>query len=119
MQTMSPGEHGVTDAGQWSKEVSSFAARGESVTVHFVDGSSAAGRLLVACDGGNSRIRRVLFPDQPSYKIPIRVIGVKTKYTPEQMEPLRKLDPIFLQGTSSANDTYSFVSSKYHASAPR
>jgi len=117
MQTSFPRR--VADAGQWSKEVSTFEAKGESATVHFVDGSSATGRLLVACDGGGSRIRRVLFPDQPCHKIPIRVIGVKTEFTPEQMEPLKKLDPIFLQGTASANDAYTFVSSEYHVSAPR
>ena len=98
------------DARQWSKAVTTFESRDESVTVHFDDGSSATGRLLVACDGGNSRIRRALFPDRQSYKIPIRVIGVKAEYTTERMEPLRKLDPIFLQGTASANNTYAFFS---------
>lgn len=95
---------------QWSKAVTAFEAGKDSATVYFEDGSLATGRLLVACDGGNSRIRRALFPDRQSYKIPIRVIGVKAEYTPDQMKPLWKLDPIFFQGTASKNDTYTFFS---------
>ncbi|KAK0651178.1 hypothetical protein B0T16DRAFT_321096 [Cercophora newfieldiana] len=98
------------DIQQWSKAVTTFESNDESVTVHFDDGSSTTGRLLVACDGGNSRIRRALFPDRQNYKIPVRVMGIKAEFTPEQMGPLRKLDPIFLQGTASTNDTYTFIS---------
>lgn len=78
--------------------------------MRFEDGEEVVGRLLVACDGGNSRIRRMLFPERQSYKIPISVMGVKVEYTEEQMEVVRKLDPIFLQGTASANGTYTFFS---------
>ncbi|KAK0625972.1 hypothetical protein B0T14DRAFT_561924 [Immersiella caudata] len=95
---------------QWSKGVASAESREETVTAHFDDGSSVTGRLLVACDGGNSRSRRALFPERHTYKIPIGVLGVKAEYTPEQMEPLQKLDPVFLQGTASGNDTYAYFS---------
>ncbi|KAK4455425.1 putative FAD-dependent monooxygenase [Podospora aff. communis PSN243] len=95
---------------QWSKGVASVDSKHDSVTAHFDDGSSVIGRLLVACDGGNSRIRRALFPERPTYRIPIGVMGVKAEYTPEQMQPLQKLDPVFLQGTASANDTYAYFS---------
>jgi len=86
------------DGRQWSKAVATFESKDESVTVHFDDGSSATGRLLVACDGGNSRIRRALYPERQSYKILIRVMGVKAEFSPEQMEPLWKLDPVFFKG---------------------
>jgi len=82
--------------------------------VHFDDGSSSKGRLLIACDGGNSRIRRALFPERQGYKIPIRVMGVKIEYTAEEIEPMRRLDPFFLQGTSSANDTFIYLSGESH-----
>jgi len=104
-----------TDGRKWSKAATTFESKDGSVTVHFDDGSSATSRLLVACDGGNSRVRQALFPERQSYNIPIRFMGVKAEYTPEQMEPLRKLDPIFLQGTASANDTYTFISGEHLA----
>jgi len=78
----------------------------------FDDGSSYTGRLLVACDGGNSRIRRSLFPELPNYAIPIRVMGAKVQYSSKEMEQIRKLDPFFLQGTASANDSYMYFSGK-------
>ncbi|KAK3375842.1 hypothetical protein B0T24DRAFT_617143 [Lasiosphaeria ovina] len=101
---------------EWGKAVSGFeAAEGdgdgkESVTVRLEDGSWCVGRLLVACDGSQSRIRRALFPDTPTFQIPVRVIGVRIDCTPAQIEPVRKLDPFFLQGTSSKDNTYVYFS---------
>jgi hypothetical protein len=47
-------------------------------------------------------------------------MGVKAEYTPEQMLPLQQLDPVFLQGTTSANDTYAYFSGKCsHFYVPR
>lgn len=81
------------------------------MTVYFDDGSSCAGSVIVACDGANSRIRRQLFPAQENYVIPVRLIGVKMDVAPEAMEPLRRLDAYFLQGTASQNDSYVYFSS--------
>lgn len=68
--------------------------------------------MIVACDGGNSRIRRHLIPGQENYQIPVRLIGVKLNVTPEEAEPLRQLDPYFLQGTASQNDSYLYFSGR-------
>ncbi|KAL2017778.1 hypothetical protein VTK56DRAFT_1696 [Thermocarpiscus australiensis] len=96
---------------QWGKAASYFETGEDgSVRVHFDDGSSYEGCLVVACDGGNSRIRRAMIPDQPNYKIPVRLIGVKADFTPDEIEPLRSLDPFFLQGTASENDSYVYFS---------
>lgn len=84
-----------------------------SVRVHFEDGTvSEEGSLVVACDGGSSRLRQVLFPDSEKFKIPVRLMGVKVECTPEEIEPLRKLDPYFLQGAASENDTFVYFSSE-------
>ena len=64
----------------------------------------------MACDGGSSRIRRALFPDQPNHQIPARLMGVKVQRTPDEIEPLRKLDPFFLQGAASENDSFVYFS---------
>ncbi|KAG7290104.1 hypothetical protein NEMBOFW57_000099 [Staphylotrichum longicolle] len=44
------------------------------------------------------------------YHIPVRLMGVKLDCTPEEIEPLRKLDPFFLQGAASQNDSFVYFS---------
>ncbi|KAH8902430.1 FAD/NAD(P)-binding domain-containing protein [Coniochaeta sp. PMI_546] len=96
---------------QWNRAAKRFETHSDgSVTVYFDDGSSSQGSMIVACDGGNSRIRRHLIPGQENYQIPVRLIGVKLNVTPEEVEPLRQLDPYFLQGTASQNDSYLYFS---------
>ncbi|KAK3994257.1 FAD/NAD(P)-binding domain-containing protein [Cladorrhinum sp. PSN332] len=96
---------------QWGKAANGFVThRDDSVTVNFDDGTSYQGSIVVACDGGNSRIRQQLFPDHQKHPIPIRLMGLKVDYTPEQYEPLRKLDPYFLQGCASQNDSFVYFS---------
>ncbi|EFQ25974.1 FAD binding domain-containing protein [Colletotrichum graminicola] len=96
---------------QWEKSLARYEEKQDSVDVFFEDGSSVTGRILVACDGGPSRVRRQLFPDQHArYQIPVRVLGLKVFLSPDQMAPMRELDPFFLQGTSSRNDTFLYFS---------
>ncbi|KAH6695280.1 FAD binding domain-containing protein [Plectosphaerella plurivora] len=98
---------------EWGKAFISLRETGQDgdVTAVFEDGSEAVGSLLIACDGGHSRVRRVLFPDRhENYRVPVRVMGFRARYTPEAMAPIKKLDPFFLQATSSKNDTYMYFS---------
>jgi len=39
-------------------------------------------------------------------------MGAKVQYSSKEMEQIRKLDPFFLQGTASANDSYMYFSGK-------
>ncbi len=68
----------------------------------------------MACDGGSSRIRGLLFPDHQKHRIPVRLMGVKVDCTPGEIEPLRELDPYFLQGAASENDSFSYFSGEHH-----
>ncbi|KAJ0141683.1 putative FAD-dependent monooxygenase [Colletotrichum tanaceti] len=96
---------------QWEKSFTKFEEKEDSVVVWFDDGSSVAGRVLVACDGGQSRVRRQMFPDQhEGHRIPVRMLGLKVVLSPEQAAPIRKLDPFFLQGASSRDDTFLYLS---------
>ncbi|AEO57277.1 hypothetical protein MYCTH_2314986 [Thermothelomyces thermophilus ATCC 42464] len=96
---------------QWNKAANGVRTTEDgTVTVTFDDGTSCEGSLVVACDGGSSRIRGLLFPEHPKYRIPVRLLGVKIDCTPEEIEPLRKLDPYFLQGAASENDSFVYCS---------
>ncbi|KAL2127911.1 hypothetical protein VTI74DRAFT_9999 [Chaetomium olivicolor] len=96
---------------EWNKAVNNVETAADgTVTISFDDGSSAEGSLVVACDGGSSRIRGLLFPEHQKYHIPVRLMGVKVDCTPEEIEPLRQLDPYFLQGAASENDSYVYCS---------
>ncbi|KAK1761502.1 hypothetical protein QBC47DRAFT_335950 [Echria macrotheca] len=97
---------------QWAKAATNIESRDDKdgATVHFADGTSSSGKLIVACDGGKSRVRKALFPNRETYKIPIRVMGARVEYTPDEIQPIKKLDPVFLQGTASKNDTYVYFS---------
>jgi 2-polyprenyl-6-methoxyphenol hydroxylase-like FAD-dependent oxidoreductase len=85
-------------------------ANESSVKVSFDDGSSCIGRLLVACDGGGSRVRRALFPQYQGNTVPVKLLGLKVSYSPEEVEAIRQMDPFFLQGTSSKNNTFIYIS---------
>jgi 2-polyprenyl-6-methoxyphenol hydroxylase-like FAD-dependent oxidoreductase len=107
---VSPFQLGM-DESQWGKAANHFATRDDgSVTVYFDDGSSTEGSLLVACEGRNSRIRRQLFPNQGDYQIPVGCVAATVYATADAVEPLRQLDPFFLQGTASNNDTLAYFS---------
>jgi 2-polyprenyl-6-methoxyphenol hydroxylase-like FAD-dependent oxidoreductase len=80
--------------------------------VTFEDGTKARGYLLVACDGGASRVRRVLFPDIERYRLPVRTMGLRVDCTPREMRCIRAMDPFFLQAASSENDTFLYFSGK-------
>ncbi|KAK4154914.1 hypothetical protein C8A00DRAFT_42383 [Chaetomidium leptoderma] len=96
---------------QWEKAVNSIqTAQDGTVTVGFDDGTSCDGSFVAACDGGSSRLRGLLFPGHQKHHIPVRLMGVKVDCTPEEIEPLRKLDPFFLQGAASQNDSFVYFS---------
>ena len=89
---------------------------GDSITAHFEDGSAIEGSLVVACDGAKSLLRKELFAQQDkehTKALPIRMLGVKLSCTPEEIAGLRKMDPFFLHGTSSHDNSFGYFSSKF------
>ncbi|PKS05921.1 hypothetical protein jhhlp_007754 [Lomentospora prolificans] len=96
---------------QWGKAYSSYQSTPSSVTVTFEDGSSHTGCLLVACDGGASRVRRALFPEQHErHRVPVRTMGFRADFSPRQVRAIRAMDPFFLQAAASENDTFLYFS---------
>ena len=82
----------------------------------FDDGTTANGCLLVACDGGNSRVRRALFPQLKPHKLPICTMGLKADFSPREVKSLRAMDPFFLQAAASGNDTFMYFSGAFYFS---
>ncbi|CAF3138146.1 unnamed protein product [Rotaria socialis] len=69
---------------QWNKRFVSYTILDDGVEVHFEDGSTAHGTLLVGCDGAKSLVRTQLIPDlQRNYAGVVNVAG-----TVEQNEEL-------------------------------
>ncbi|KAH6605877.1 fad binding domain-containing [Trichoderma cornu-damae] len=100
---------------EWGKTLREFqTSDGDdgTVTAAFEDGTSCVGTLLVACDGGHSRVRHALFPEESKLllQLPVRTMGVKVLLTAEQMEPIRNLDLFFLQGGSPKNNSFMYIS---------
>jgi 2-polyprenyl-6-methoxyphenol hydroxylase-like FAD-dependent oxidoreductase len=98
---------------KWGKTLREFQTNDNgTVSAAFEDGASCTGTLLVACDGGQSRVRRDLFPDESKLlmQLPVRTMGVKILLTAEQIEPIRKLDLFFLQGGSPLNNSFMYIS---------
>ncbi|KAH7319571.1 hypothetical protein B0I35DRAFT_214993 [Stachybotrys elegans] len=96
---------GLEDKIHWAKEAvryeTSTSDPDKPVTVHFADGTSASGSLLVGADGNHSPIRKQLVP---KHKI-IDPEGVclygRTYLTPELRE---RLDPSLLRGLNVVRD---------------
>jgi salicylate hydroxylase len=64
------------------------------VVAHFADGSWAVGDVLIAADGGGSRVRRQLLPHAP--RLDTGVVGIAGKVFLDAAR--RKLAPILLDG---------------------
>ncbi|CEI70419.1 hypothetical protein FVEN_g1075 [Fusarium venenatum] len=95
---------------EWNKALKEVASTDQSVTATFEDGSSVTGRLLVACDGSHSRVRRALFPDLKLHDVPVRMLGIKLELTPDEAKPVRDLDPFFMHSTHSSHSMFVFMS---------
>jgi 2-polyprenyl-6-methoxyphenol hydroxylase-like FAD-dependent oxidoreductase len=73
-QVLLSGLDGVVHFG---KAFTCYEERGDRVVAHFEDGTTAAGDILVAADGGGSRVRRQLLPT--AERIDTGVVGIAGK----------------------------------------
>ncbi|KAJ5558639.1 hypothetical protein N7535_008856 [Penicillium sp. DV-2018c] len=84
---------------QWNKNLCNIESSTDTITAHFEDDTSFAGKLLVACDGSRSRTREILYPDVRMNQLPVQLLGVSTLYTAEELGGAGSIDPFIFQGS--------------------
>ncbi|KAE8364681.1 hypothetical protein BDV27DRAFT_172200 [Aspergillus caelatus] len=93
--------YGIEDRVHWNRRVVGVDLETvpEKVNLEFGDGSSVTGRMVVGAEGSRSAIRQLLRPDAYSnVLLPIRFTGVAVDLSPEDIKPLRSMDPLLFQG---------------------
>lgn len=104
---------GVEEHVHWSKRLTSVEVnqQGRGVKAVFEDGSSHSGALLIGAEGSNSAVRKYLSAeDYRNRQLPIRFVGSGINMTPEQVKPLRSLDPLLFQGCHPDSSCFMWVS---------
>lgn len=95
----------------WGKKLKGFTAEGDVVHAEFEDGSVVEGGVLVGAEGSNSRTRQVVAPE--TYKnqpLDVKLLGAAVNMTPEQVKPLRDIDPLLFQGCHPDTNNFLWVS---------
>ncbi|KAJ7894859.1 FAD-binding domain-containing protein [Mycena olivaceomarginata] len=74
---------------------------GGGVTAEFADGSRERGCMLIAADGGASRVRGLLVGEEEGRLQPVgaNFVGVTVRLSEEEVAPLREIDPLLFQGS--------------------
>ncbi|PNP82903.1 hypothetical protein FNYG_03781 [Fusarium nygamai] len=101
----------VSDHVNWHKRLASIEERDDGVVAAFEDGSRAEGSLIVGVEGSNSRTRKFLAPESyRNIRLPVRFTGAALDLTPEQVKPLKDIDPLLFQGCHPETGTFFWFS---------
>ncbi|KAJ5125099.1 uncharacterized protein N7515_005163 [Penicillium bovifimosum] len=93
--------HGIEEHVHWGRRVVglNFPEDENQVQLVFDDQEIVTGRLAVGVEGSRSMVRQVLRPDAfDNTPIGINFTGVAVDLTPEEIQPLRDMDPLLFQG---------------------
>jgi 2-polyprenyl-6-methoxyphenol hydroxylase-like FAD-dependent oxidoreductase len=92
--------HGIEDRIHWGRRVVGLdLSDSQRAQLLFDDESSAKGTTVVGIEGSRSIVRQILRPDAfNNQHLPIRFTGVAVDLTPEEIKPLRSMDPLLFQG---------------------
>ena len=95
----------------WSKRLTAIEETTDGVRAMFEDGTMADGALVVGAEGSNSRTRKFLVPETyQNIQLPVRFVGSAVDLTPEEVKPLRDVDPLLFQGCHPVSGNYLWVS---------
>ena len=104
---------GIEQQVQWNAPVVDVEVTGASATPCLVlaDGTRVSGRFVIGVEGSRSRVRRVLRPDAYSNAVlPIRFTGVAVDLSPQEIHPLRAMDPLLFQGCHPSTGVFFWFS---------
>lgn len=106
--------HGIEEHVHWGRHVIGvdLSSNSQQVQLAFDDSNTlATGKLVVGVEGGRSTVRQILRPDAYSNRLlPIRFTGVAVDLTPEEIKPLRSMDPLLFQGCHPLTGTFFWFS---------
>ncbi|KAL2823256.1 hypothetical protein BDW59DRAFT_173586 [Aspergillus cavernicola] len=96
----------------WGRRFTHFETTDDGVLVHFADGSNIKGSMLLAVDGKNSRVKRLLIGEEKAKlnPLPVAFIGISLRLSAEKVQPFREIHPILWQGTHPGSGYYIFFS---------
>lgn len=92
---------GIEEHVHWGCRVAGVNLPTERDKVQLVleDQTTVTGRIAVGVEGSRSMVRQILRPDAyDNVLLPINFTGVAVDLTPEQIKPLREMDPLLFQG---------------------
>lgn len=96
---------GLDDVVRFAKECVGYERRGDTVTAHFADGSSAEGDVLVGAEGGRSAVRAELLPHAGRVETGMISVG---GLLPLTAETRRLLPPQLLRGPAGVLAPHGF-----------
>ncbi|KAL7924751.1 FAD/NAD(P)-binding domain-containing protein [Trichoderma austrokoningii] len=100
----------VAENVHWDKQLTDVHVSDNGVRATFADGNAAEGKMLVGAEGSNSQTRKYLVPDDyQNYMLPVKMVGVSVDLTPEQVKPLRQIDPLLFQGCHPETGVFIYV----------
>lgn len=105
--------HGIEKHIHWDRRVVGVDTSSHSSRVQLLleGDTSVTGQMVVGIEGSRSIVRQILRPDQYSNKpLPIRFTGVAVDLTPDEIKPLRSMDPLLFQGCHPPSGTFFWFS---------
>ncbi|KAH7000118.1 hypothetical protein EDB80DRAFT_103639 [Ilyonectria destructans] len=101
----------VGDRVRWGKRLTAIEEDDDGVVAVFADGTRAEGAVLVGAEGSNSRTRKFLAPETyRNTQLPVRFVGSAVDFTPDEVKPLRQVDPLLFQGCHPVSGNFLWVS---------
>ncbi|KAJ5298080.1 hypothetical protein PENANT_c039G06734 [Penicillium antarcticum] len=93
--------NGIEDHIHWGRRVTGLSLPKDThqVQLVFEDQTNVTGSLVVGVEGSRSIVRQFLRPDAfDNQNLGINFTGVAVDLTPEEIKPLRQMDPLLFQG---------------------